>query len=340
MLLPGGVRKGMVSCSGPLFICTGPPPYIVLSGRKVSSLNQLLLPRHHHVHNSHHGHKLANDFRHQSCDIPFKFRDTRANSSLARAKAARRKGRTPQQPADQPQTSGTSNQSALTPRVTELKTEIARHDKLKDNYYKAIDNHSDVFWLTWEERKEVPPSYHNRWVTRPQQSRNSQCYGISRQKVFAPQIAGYISDPDVRKRIISWEQDSCRDFAPAFKEMVLSRATIAHLTGLDSYFDYMSKFKMLDSRSVKRFLQRLDPQVEPLRNAFLESAIEQKMKSFNYDFTIKGLRQRLKIGTTIRDYQSYQPDAQINWGDLACTYILKYQISFSPKCPIIWVSFP
>jgi len=47
----------------------------------------------------------------------------------------------------------------------------------------------------------------------------------------------------------------------------------------------------------------------------MESALEQKMKSFITDFTIKDLRRKLKAGKTIRDFQLYLPDAQNQTGE-------------------------
>jgi Peptidase family M3 len=330
MLLPDGVRMGMVSRGGPLLICTGSPPYNVSSGRKTSCWRQLIPSRRHHT--SHHGHSPARAFIRQAWLTSLQFRDTRANSSLARAKAAHRKGRTPHQPANQPQTgrtagggeSAASILSALAPIVTKLENERARYDKLKSDYYKAVDKDADVLWLTWKERRETPDHYANGWVSRPRDSRNSQRYGISRQNVYVRHLTEEISDPEVRKRIVNWEQDTCKDLAPLFKEMVMSRAKIGHLEGFKSYFDYRSQFKMMSSSSVERFLKGLKSQIDPCADAFMESTIEQKMKDLNYDFTIKGLRQKLKHGKTIRDYQIHHPEAQINWGDYSCTYILGF----------------
>jgi Zn-dependent oligopeptidase len=48
---------------------------------------------------------------------------------------------------------------------------------------------------------------------------------------------------------------------PLFKEMVMSRAKVAHLAGFKSYFDYRSQKKMMDTRSVELFLKNLKSQI-------------------------------------------------------------------------------
>ena len=60
----------------------------------------------------------------------------------------------------------------------------------------------------------------------------------------------------------------------------------------------------------------------------MESAIEQKMNALGYDFTIKKLREKLHGGMTIRDYQNYHPEAQINWADYSCTYFTSFDSPF------------
>jgi hypothetical protein len=324
MLPPGGVRKGVASCGGPLRICTWPLPYHIHSRRKTFCSNQLVPSRWQHT--ARNGHTST-----QSLIQPISLqrRNLRANSSLARAKVVARKGHTPHQPVSKPAISGTTGvgddaQSILlanSPRASELSKEIARLGKLQSDYYDALSRHrqSDVLWLTWEERREVPSSSVNGWITRPQGSRNPKRYGISLQNVFVPQVLGCISDINVRKKIVSWEQDTCKDLAPLFKEMVMSRAKVARLAGFKSYFDYRSQKKMMDTRSVELFLKNLKSQIAPQTDAFMESALEQKMQALDYDFTIKKLRSKLRPGKTIRDYQLHEPEAQINRGDLACT---------------------
>ena len=324
MLPPGGVRKGVASCGVPLRTCTGPLQYHIHSRRKTFCSNQLVPSRWQHTARK--GHTST-----QALIQPTSLQrqNSRANSSLTRAKVAARKGHTPHQPANKPATSGTTGvgddaQSilpAISPRASELSKEIARLGKLQANYYDALSRHrqSDVLWLTWEERRGVPSSSVNGWITRPQESRNSKRYGISLQNVFVPHVVGCISDINVRKKILSWEQDTCKELAPLFKEMVISRAKVAHLAGFKSYFDYRSQKKMMDTRSVELFLKNLKSQIAPHADAFMESALEQKMQALDYDFTIKKLRSKLRPGKTIRDYQLHDPEAQINWGDLACT---------------------
>jgi Zn-dependent oligopeptidase len=128
-----------------------------------------------------------------------------------------------------------------------------------------------------------------------------------------------ISDPNVRKKIVSWEQDTCKDPASLFKEMVISRAKVAHLGGFSSYFDYTSQSKMMDTRSVPCFLKGMKAQVTAQTNTLIESALGEKMQALNYDFTIKDLRLGLRPGKTIRDYQLHNPEVQINWGGVSCT---------------------
>ena len=198
--------------------------------------------------------------------------------------------------------SAKSNLPALTPNVTELKNENARHEKLKADYYKAVSEDSDTLWLTWQERREVPDILGSRWITRPSGSGNAQRYGLSRQNFFIPDVTGTISDPNVRERIVSWEQDTCKDLAPRFREMMLSRARVAHLKGFKSFFEYRSQFKMMNTSSVDLFLKDLKSKIDRYAKAFMESAIEQKMNDLGYDFTIKNLRERLHRGKTIRDY--------------------------------------
>lgn len=278
---------------------------------------------------------FAHALLHQSWASSLECRSSRANSSLARAKAALRKGGTPQKSRGRPKAvktplggSAKSNLPALTPNVTELKNEKARHEKLKADYYKAVSEDSDTLWLTWQERREVPDILGSRWITRPSGSGNAQRYGLSRQNFFIPDVTGTISDPNVRERIASWEQDTCKDLAPRFREMMLSRARVAHLKGFKSFFEYRSQFKMMNTTSVDLFLKDLKSKIDPYANAFMESAIEQKMNDLGYDFTIKKLRERLHTGKTIRDYQNYHLEAQINWGDYSCTYFTSFDSPF------------
>jgi hypothetical protein len=335
MLLPGGVRRGAVSCSGPLLLCGVFLPYKIHSGSNTSCSNYLLQSR--RQHRSHRGCIFAHALLRQSWASLLQCRSSRANSSLTRAKAALRKGATPQKSGSggRPEAvktplsdSAKSIPAALTPNISELKNEHARHEKLKADYYKAVSEDSNKLWLTFQERREVRDY---RWITRPGGSRNPQRYGISRQNLYFRYVTGAISDPNVRERIVSWEQDTCKDLAPRFREMMLSRARVAHLQGFKSFFEYRSQFKMMNSTSVDLFLKDLKSKIDPYANAFMESAIEQKMNALGYDFTIKKLRERLHGGMTIRDYQAYHPEAQINWGDYSCTYFVGFD---SPSEPI------
>jgi Zn-dependent oligopeptidase len=136
-------------------------------------------------------------------------------------------------------------------------------------------------------------------------------------------VAGSVSDPDVRTKLISWEQDTCKDLAQPFKEMVVSRATIARLAGFKSYFHYRSQSHMMTTGSVERFLNDLKSWLSHAQSAFIERIFEQKVKDLNPDFSIKELRHRLKYyGNTVCEFQNAHPATQINSGDLACTYIL------------------
>jgi hypothetical protein len=338
MLLPGVVRAGLVSCSGPLLLCTSPSPYNGGAGSKNSSPSQLGLSRRHHASNN--GLRIARACFHQSWTTKLQCSASRANSSLARAKAAQTKGRTPHQPVSKlPKASVTTGEgdspkpilsilSRLSPQAIELKSlaEI-RLGKFETDNYKAVNQHSDVLWLTWDEFKQVPL---NSYTRRPHGSHNSLPYGISRRATSIPLVAGSISNRESRQRIIRWEQDASKDFAPSFKKMLIYRANIARLAGCKSYFEYMSQSKMVGSRYVKHFLDGLGSQIEPLRSALVERLVEEKMRDLNYDYTTKDLHQKLQPGKTIRDYQLYNPDSQIDWGDFCCKLIscliLTYQV--------------
>jgi hypothetical protein len=144
MLPPGGVRKGVASCGDPLRICTGPLPYHIHSRRKTFCSNQLVPSKWQHSARNDH-------ISTQALIRPTSLQrqNLRANSSLARAKVAARKGHIPHQPVSKPATSGTAGvgddaQSippAISPRASELSKEIARLGKLQANYYGALSRH-------------------------------------------------------------------------------------------------------------------------------------------------------------------------------------------------------
>lgn len=210
-------------------------------------------------------------------------------------------------------------ETARSPKDLELEYHIFKSNKLKADYYEAVDKDSDVLWLTWEEVRGVPASLATRWITRPRESMNERRYGLSRLNVHVDHVAAFVADPDVRKKLIMWHQDTCKDLAESFKEMVLSRAAVARLSGYESYFDYMSQFKMMGTRSVKGFLKDLKSQVDPHLNALMKSVFEQKFRDL-YDKPTKEVHHALKhYGKTIQDFQLSHKDTQINWGDLRCT---------------------
>jgi hypothetical protein len=173
-----------------------------------------------------------------------------------------------------------------------------------------------------EDIKGVPAGLATRWISKPVQSMD-QRYGLSRRNIHVDHAAGYVSNPDVRKTLITWHQDTCKDFAHSFKSMVLSHATISRLSGFKSYFDYKSQSKMMSTKSVARFLKSLKSRVNLHMNAFMEGLFEQKVRDLNLNRTIEELRSALKYhGNTTRDFQKIHTDTQVNWGDVACRYIL------------------
>jgi hypothetical protein len=324
MLLPGCVRMGAaIICGNHLLMCTSSSSYNGSSGRK-SSLNNLDPSRVYHG--------FCRPLLRQHLSVSLDCRLSRANSSLARAKAASRKGRIPHQPISKPQASvklaakGKDYPKPLLPILSAVSAEVTeskslytvRLRELEKEYYQTLHKHSDVLWLTWEERKDVPSSVTNGWIRRPTDSRNPQCFGISRQTVVASHVAQRISDPNFRRKIINLEQNTCNELAPLFKEMVMARAKIAHLAGFRLYFDCKTKNKMLNLDSVRSFLTDFRSQIKLDTKVMIEHVLEQKMSDLNYDFSIPKLNKKLKSGKTIRDFQLYCPEAQIDWGDLAC----------------------
>jgi hypothetical protein len=121
----------------------------------------------------------------------------------------------------------------------ELDEAIAMERKLKADYYKAVAEHPDILWVKYSELKGVPASVATRWLQKPAQSPDQRC-GITRQNVHLTHVAGFVSNPDIRQKLISWNQNTCKDLAGSFKEMLLSRAAIARMSGYKSYFEYQS----------------------------------------------------------------------------------------------------
>jgi hypothetical protein len=115
--------------------------------------------------------------------------------------------------------------------------EETKHQQLKADYYNSVAKNSEVLWLPLDELKGVPESLASRWLFKPVGSRDRRC-GLKQQNVIATHVAAYISNPDIRKKIILWNQDTCKDLAGPFKEMLLSRAAIARMAGYKSYFKY------------------------------------------------------------------------------------------------------
>ena len=252
-------------------------------------------------------------------------RHSRTNSSLARAKAALRRGETPLQ--DGQPTVGVSNGTkssgtvpTLSPQALELSNELARERKLTAEYYEAVKTDNDVLWVRWHELKEVPDSVATKWLHKPMDSRLRRC-GIARRNVDPVHIAGYVSDPYVRRKLVIWRHDPRKVLTQQFKEILMSRATIARLAGFKSYFQHQSQFKMLSQESVTRFLEDLLSQVRPYRDALIENALEQKLRDLNYNISQQDLTNSLRHhGKSIRDFQIAHKDVQVNLGDVACTY--------------------
>jgi len=315
MLLPGYVRTGLATCNGSLLVYTAPSPYNVQS--KTQNYSSSRFDRSGLYHDFH---------RPLLCGprvVSLQYRHLRASSSHSRAKAALKKRKTPYHPASKIALGSrlaTDEENHSKPVLQTLGTlteEIVRLQKLKGEYYKSVDKHNDVLWFTYEECKEVSGSAVNGWIRRPASSRNPRCNGISRQCASVGLLLSYISNPETRKRVISWEQTTCSDLAPQFKDMVIARARFAKLAGFKSYFDFRSRYNMLNPRSVKHFLKNIQSQVQADAEHFVESILEQKMRDLNYG-SIQELRQKLKKGKTVRDFQLYCPDAQVNWGDVFC----------------------
>lgn len=326
MLLPAGVRAGLASCSGPLVVFSGPSPCNGLTGRKNSGSNRLYPSGRHRTTSP--GSCLTRSLLSKSWATFTQRRDARANSSLSRAKEALRKSRLPQQPGGKPQTSTskTGNIAAtLSPKELELKNAKERERKLTADYYEAVSRDKDILWMDFEELKGVPASLATRWHFKPAKSKIRKA-GIMRRNVNVGHLASYVSDPDVRKKLTLWEQDTCERFTQQFKEMLRSRADLARSAGFNSYFDYRSQERMMSTSSVKGFLHSLNTQIKPLLNNFMESIFKQKYDDLNYDKSWKELIGSLKYhGKSLRDLQYAHPDTQVNWGDVICKSYLQLQ---------------
>jgi hypothetical protein len=208
----------------------------------------------------------------------------------------------------------------------ELDEAIARERKLKADYYMAVAEHPDILWIRSRELKGVPASVATRWHYKPAQS-SDQRIGIKRQNVHLTHVAGFVSNPDIRQKLISWNQNTCTDLAGSFKEMLLSRAAIARMSGYKSYFEYQSHStsKMLSPRSVKYFLERLRSQIAPHIDSAVEDMAKQKIRDLELgDIADENLRDLLeRMGKSIQDFQKFHTRAQINWGDVSYYTTLK-----------------
>jgi hypothetical protein len=79
--------------------------------------------------------------------------------------------------------------------------EETRHQQLKADYYNSVAKNSEVLWLPLDELKGVPESLASRWLFKPVGSRDRRC-GLKQQNVIATYVAVYISNPNIRKKII------------------------------------------------------------------------------------------------------------------------------------------
>jgi hypothetical protein len=79
---------------------------------------------------------------------------------------------------------------------------IARERNLKADYYKAVAKHPDILWVKYSEMKGVPASVATRWLRKPVQSKDQRC-GLTRQNVHANHVAAFVSNPDIRRKLIS-----------------------------------------------------------------------------------------------------------------------------------------
>ena len=157
MLLPADVRVRLASTSD-LLPYIGPSTYITRSRRRASCLNQLLPSRQHHI--SHHG-LIPRGIFHPVWTRPLQPQNRRWNRSLRAAQAALRTGKSPQTPGNKPETSRVSRgetvpETTSSGKASQLQNEKSREAMLKANYYKAVDDHSDVFWMTREELRGIP----------------------------------------------------------------------------------------------------------------------------------------------------------------------------------------
>ncbi|KAE9365453.1 zincin [Stipitochalara longipes BDJ] len=337
MLLPSCVRVGAVTFSSPLLMRTAPPIYKVQYGRKTFFPHQFVAPR--VFHDFRYESELLRVLFHQSPAALLHHGHSRPNSSLARTKASLRKGAT-LRPKGKSGTNVSNDNIVPVPTPSPSGLEVVRERKLKADYYEAIKSDKDLLWVPFCELKGVPNDLAIKWLNKPMGSRLRRC-GIARRNVDTLHIASYVSNPDVRKKLMIWRHDTRTIFIQQFKEMLMSRAAIARLAGFKTYFELQSHFKMMSLESVKSFLEDLKSQIRPYQDAFIEDVLEQKLRDLNYHVSRQELTTSLKYhGKSIRDFQKTHKETQINLGDVVYYEGLRTKAKMNPKAEDVNGYFP
>jgi len=354
-------RTCQISSKKQVLPCIGPWTYVCHDGMKTHCRDRLLLSRQQHAFNTSHSGVWSYWI------APVQPRNRRYTSSYSKAKAKRKDVKAPQDTVLRPDIRIIGQATKVVEPIKSYETiqsdsaleilkksefwkatesfearaglekvkldeAIAREQKLKADYYKAVAEHPDILWVKSIELKGVPASVATRWLQKPAQSRDQRC-GLTRQNVHANHVAAFVSNPDIRQKLISWNQDTCEDLAGSFKEMLLSRAAIARMSGYKSYFEYRSHStsRMLSPRSVKYFLERLRSQISPHINSAVEDMVKQKIRDLDLgNIAGENLCDLLeKMGKSIQDFQKFHTRAQINWGDVSYYNMLKRKAAIS-----------
>ena len=107
--------------------------------------------------------------------------------------------------------------SAIPPVNPELLDAIAKEKKLRTDYYEAINKHADALWMPFHEVREVSTGVAaTRWLLKLMDSGKRRC-GQTRQNVEALHVTSCVYDPDVRKKLVMWKQDTCKDLLHSSK---------------------------------------------------------------------------------------------------------------------------
>jgi hypothetical protein len=354
-------RTCQISSKKQVLPCIGPWTYVSHDGIKTHRRDRLLFSQQQHGPNTSHSGAWSYWI------APVEPRNRRYKSSYSKAKAKRKDVKAPQDTVLRPDIriigqaknvvepikpsetiqSGGALETLKKPEAwkalesfeaqagleqVKLEEAIAKERKLKADYYKDVVEHPDILWIKHSELKGVPASVATRWLQKPVQSRDQRC-GLTRENVHLNHVAAFVSNPNIRQKLISWNQNTCNDLAGSFKEMLLSRAAIARMSGYKSYFEYQSHStsKMLSPRSVKYFLERLRSQIAPHINSAVEDMVKQKIRDLNLgDIAGENLCDLLeKMGKSIQDFQKFHTRAQINWGDVSYYNMLKIKAAIS-----------